>query len=173
MKQRLLIVYTGNGKGKTSAAMGLVLRALGHKQKVCVIQFIKGSWKSGEAFAAERYSDLLDFHIKGRGFTWKSTDLEKDREQARNAWEFAKESITGRTYRLVVLDELTYLMKYNIIDDKEVVDFLCRSPPETNIVVTGRDAPPNLVSAADIVTYMAEIRHPFKDGIKAQKGIDY
>ncbi|MEJ2716056.1 MAG: cob(I)yrinic acid a,c-diamide adenosyltransferase [Deltaproteobacteria bacterium] len=154
MKNGLLMVYTGNGKGKTTAALGQVFRALGHGMKVCVIQFIKGSWKYGELASAERFSDLLEVHVRGRGFTWQSEDLQKDIEVAREAWKFAQEIINSGKFDLVVLDELTYLMKYEMIDAEEAVAFLAARPPHLHVVVTGRDAPQSLMDAADLVTEM-------------------
>jgi len=173
VKRGLLIVHTGNGKGKTTAALGLAFRALGHGFKVCIIQFIKGTWKYGELDAAARFQDLLEVHVKGRGFTWKSEDIQKDVKVAQEAWSFAKDKISSGEYRVVVLDELTYLMKYEMVSEEEIVDFLSERPPDLHVVVTGRDAPPSLIEAADLVTEMREIKHPFTDGIKAQKGIEF
>ena len=169
----LLMVFTGNGKGKTTAALGLTFRALGHDQRVCFIQFIKGSWKYGELEAAKRFTDLLDFHVMGRGFTWKSDNLAKDIAVAREAWEFAKKIIAENRHHLVVLDELTYLVTYKMIDEQEMVDVLTRRDPSMHIVVTGRGAGKKLIQAADLVTEMCEIKHPYKKGIKAQKGIEF
>ena len=169
----LLMVFTGNGKGKTTSALGLTFRALGHGQKVCFIQFIKGSWKYGELETATRFKDLLDFHVMGRGFTWKSDDLEKDIAVAREAWEFAKKIIAENRHHLVVLDELTYLATYKMIDEQEIVDVLTSRDPSLHIVVTGRGAGDKLCRAADLVTEMREIKHPYKLGIKAQKGIEF
>lgn len=167
------MVFTGNGKGKTTSALGLTFRALGHGQRVCFIQFIKGSWKYGELETAKRFSDLLDFHVMGRGFTWKSDDLEKDIAVAREAWEFAKKIIKEHRHHLVVLDELTYLISYNMIDEQEIVDVLTNRDPALHVVVTGREAGEKLSRAADLVTEMRDIKHPYKQGIKAQKGIEF
>ena len=167
------MVYTGKGKGKTTAALGLIFRALGHGLKVCMIQFIKGTWKYGELNASKRFEELLDFHVLGRGFTWKSKDIEKDIQVAREAWVFAKEIINSGKYQLVVLDELTYLMKYKMVAEDEVVDFLKDHPEDLHVVVTGRDAPESLIDIADLVTEMKEIKHPYHAGIKAQEGIEY
>jgi cob(I)alamin adenosyltransferase len=169
----LLIVNTGNGKGKTTAALGLAMRALGHGLKVCVIQFMKGTWKYGELFSAKRFEDLLEFRVMGNGFTWKSKDLEKDKEIAREAWSYAKQQIESEKYALVILDELTYLMKFGFIRQAEVVDVLSTRRDDLHVVVTGRDAPQALIDAADLVTEMIEMKHPFKKGIKAQKGIEF
>ncbi len=173
MKKGLLIVHTGNGKGKTTAALGLAMRALGHEQRVCIIQFIKGSWKYGELFSAKRFEDLLDFHVMGNGFTWKSKDIQKDQDTGRQAWEFAKAQMGSGTYQLVILDELTYLMKFGFIRSADVLETLRRKPENVHVVVTGRDAPQALIDAADLVTEMIEMKHPFKHGIKAQKGIEF
>ncbi len=169
----LLMVFTGNGKGKTTSALGLTFRALGHGKRVCFIQFIKGAWKYGELEAAKRYGDLLDFHVMGRGFTWKSDNLDKDIAMAREAWQFAGDSITRGSYDLVVLDELTYLITYEMIDEQEMIDTLNSRPPGLHVVVTGRGAGDKLVAAADLVTEMKEIKHPYKQGVKAQKGIEF
>lgn len=167
------MVFTGNGKGKTTSALGLTFRALGHGQKVCFIQFIKGSWKYGELDAAGRFTDLLDFHVTGRGFTWKSDDLDKDIAVARKGWEFAKKVIAEHRHQLIVLDELTYLITYKMIEEQEILDVLISRDPALHIVVTGRGAGEKLIEAADLVTEMREIKHPYKQGIKAQKGIEF
>jgi len=172
-KKGLLIVYTGKGKGKTTAALGLTFRAIGHGLNTCIIQFIKGSWKYGELESAKRFEDLLDFHVLGRGFTWKSDDIEKDIKLAKEAWSFAKNIINSEKYKLVILDELTYLIKYKMVDEHEIVSFLSNRPKDMHIVVTGRDAPESLIEIADLVTEMKEVKHPYHAGIKAQKGIEY
>jgi cob(I)alamin adenosyltransferase len=173
MKKGLLMVFTGNGKGKTTAALGLAMRAAGHGLKTCFIQFIKGSWKYGELDAVERFRDVIDFHVMGKGFTWKSKDLEKDKAEARRAWQFAQDAIASNRYHLVVLDEFTYLLKYGIIDLQPVLAVLASKPENLHVAVTGRDAPEKLLAAADLVTEMREIKHPFQKGIKAQKGIEF
>lgn len=169
----LVLVLTGNGKGKTTSALGLVFRALGHGFPVSVIQFIKGSWKYGELEAAKRFGDLLDFHVMGRGFTWKSDDLAKDRAMAREAWEFAAATIREGRHRLVVLDEITYAINYKIIDEREVIETLAARPESVHVVVTGRDAPEGLRAAADLVTEMQDVKHHHAAGVKAQKGIEF
>ena len=173
MAKGLLIVYTGNGKGKTTAAMGIALRALGHNYRVCIIQFLKGSWKSGEFFSAQRFNDLLDFHIKGKGFTWQSTDIGEDKKAARDAWEFAKSTIQSKRYHVIILDELTYLIQYALVHESEIVECLNRRSDNLHVVITGRKAPQTLIEEADIVTHMVDVKHPLRKGIKAQKGIDY
>lgn len=169
----LLLVFTGNGKGKTTAALGLAFRALGHGQRVAVVQFIKGSWKYGELEAAKRFSDQLDFHVMGRGFTWKSEDLDKDIAKAREAWQLSCDLFRSNRHQLVILDELTYLLKYNMISEEELLAGLALRPHDMHVVITGRDASPGLIEAADLVTEMREIKHPYKKGIKAQKGIEF
>ncbi len=169
----LVAVFTGNGKGKTTSSLGLAFRALGHGQKVCIIQFIKGSWKYGELESAKHFSELLDFHVMGRGFTWKSDDLEKDKEVAREAWDFAKKVIAENEYAMVILDELTYLPYYKIIDEQEILTVLEKKPEGQHVVITGRYASDELIALADLVTEMKEVKHPYKDGVKAQKGFEF
>ena len=169
----LIAVFTGNGKGKTTAALGLAFRALGHEHRVCIIQFIKGSWKYGELEAATRFKPLLDFHVMGRGFTWKSDDLEKDKAAAREAWEFAAQTIHENRHELVILDELTYLSHYQIIEEEEILAVLRDKPASMHIAITGRYASEALIQLADLVTEMREIKHPFQDGVKAQKGMEF
>lgn len=173
MKKGLFIVHTGKGKGKTTAALGLAMRALGHGLRVCVIQFIKGTWKYGELFSAKRFEDLLDFHVMGKGFTWKSQNLEADKKIAQEAWEFAKQVLASEAYQMVILDELTYLIKFGFIPEAEVVDVLAKRRDDLHVVVTGRDASQALINAADLVTEMIARKHPFNEGIKAQKGIEF
>ena len=173
MKKGLLMVNTGNGKGKTTAALGLMFRAMGHGFKVCLIQFIKGTWKYGELDSAKRFNDMLDVHVLGKGFTWKTTDKEVHIEAGRKAWEAAKEVIGSGRYRLVVLDELTYLMKYQMVPEAQVVGFLKDRPEGLHVMVTGRDAPDSLVEEADLVTEMLEVKHPYQQGITAQRGIEF
>jgi cob(I)alamin adenosyltransferase len=169
----LLMVFTGNGKGKTTAALGLAFRALGHGQRVAVIQFIKGSWQYGELKSAERFSDLLDFYVMGRGFTWKSDDLDRDIASARTAWDLACKTMAENRHRLVILDELTYLVTYKMITENDLLAGLAARPPEMHVVVTGRGATEGLMAAADLVTEMREIKHPFHAGVKAQQGIEF
>jgi cob(I)alamin adenosyltransferase len=173
MTKGLLAVFTGDGKGKTTAALGLSLRALGHGQKVCFIQFLKGAWKSGEAKFSASFPELLDFHVLGRGFTWKSDDLDRDRQVARDAWTFAVSKINEKIYDLIVLDELTYLIHYNMIPKEEILDILARKPATLHLIITGRYAPDILTQMADLVTEMKAVKHPYTSGIKAQKGFDY
>jgi cob(I)alamin adenosyltransferase len=173
MKKGLLVVFTGNGKGKTTAAIGTVIRALGHGCRVCLIQFVKGSWKSGELEAFGRFSDLLDVHVLGKGFMFSSEDIERNREVARRAWERAREIIDSPIYDLIVLDELTYLIHFDLIDEGDVLQAISKRPPGMHVIVTGRHASEGLVTAADLVTEMREIKHPINGGISCQKGIEF
>lgn len=169
----LIVVHTGHGKGKTTAALGLAFRALGHGLPVCIIQFIKGTWKYGELYSAKRFADLLEFHVVGEGFTWKSKDEERDRRAAREGWRLARARIEGGGHHLVILDEFTYALNYGMVDVDEAIDALQHKPERLHVLVTGRNAPAALVEIADLVTEMREVKHPFKSGIKAQKGIEF
>ncbi|MCI5120305.1 MAG: cob(I)yrinic acid a,c-diamide adenosyltransferase [Candidatus Electrothrix sp. AUS4] len=172
-KKGLILIFTGHGKGKTTAALGMTIRAAGHGMKTCFIQFIKGSWKYGEMEAMNRFREEIDFHVMGRGFTWKSDDLEKDKEVAREAWEKAKEAIASGKYHTVVLDEFTYLLRYGMIEKGEVLEVLRSKPVELHICITGRDAVEELIELADLVTEMKPVKHPYQQGIKAQKGVEF
>jgi cob(I)alamin adenosyltransferase len=169
----LIMVHTGHGKGKTTAALGLAFRALGHGLPVCIIQFIKGTWKYGELKSAERFADLLELHVVGEGFTWKSQDPEADHRAAREGWALARERIEAGRHHLIVLDEFTYVLNLKMVDEKEAIACLQQKPAAMHILVTGRDAPASLIDIADLVTDMREAKHPFKAGIKAQKGIEF
>lgn len=173
MSQGLLIVNTGNGKGKTTAALGQAFRAVGHGFRVCFLQFLKGSWKYGELEAAKRFEDLMEIRALGKGFTWQSEDLNEDIQSARDAWDLAKQVIASGKFKMVVLDELTYLITYGMVPEEDILNTFRNRPPELHIVVTGRDASPGLIELADLVTEMNEIKHPFRNGIKAQRGIEF
>lgn len=173
MTTGLLMVYTGNGKGKTTAALGLAMRAAGHGLRVCFIQFIKGSWHYGELDAVKRFEGLIDLHVMGKGFTWKSENIDEDARLAREAWDFAGKAIASGTYHIVILDEFTYLLHYGMLELAPCLDLLNERNPQQHVVITGRYAPPELIKAADLVTEMQEIKHPLKAGIKAQKGIEF
>jgi cob(I)alamin adenosyltransferase len=168
----LVLIATGDGKGKTTAAMGTVLRALGRGWKVCVVQFLKsGKWKSGEA---RMLSELgAEWHAMGDGFTWEVDDLEHSAEMARSAWAVAKEAIGSGRYQLVVLDEVTYPVNWGWLPAGDVVNSIIDRPSKVNIFVTGRDAPPALVEIADTVTDMRNVKHAFDAGIREAKGIDF
>jgi cob(I)alamin adenosyltransferase len=171
-RRGLLVVYTGDGKGKTTAALGMVFRALGRGFRVTVVQFIKGKWKTGERVFAERLPELA-FHVMGLGFTWESDDLSKDKAAARAAWETARAAIASGDRDLVVLDELTYTIHYGFLDLDEVLAALRGRPAHVHVVVTGRNAAPELIEAADLVTEMKLVKHPFESGQKAQIGVDF
>jgi len=173
MQKGLLMVFTGDGKGKTTSALGLALRSAGHGLRVCFIQFIKGSWRYGEMAAIERFAEEIDFHVTGRGFTWKSDDIEKDKEAAREAWALAREAMASGRYHLVVLDEFTYLLHYGMLDTLPVLEALANRPADLHVAITGRGAPAELIDAVDLVTEMRAVKHPYDNGIKAQKGIEY
>uniref|UniRef100_UPI004055E5DA cob(I)yrinic acid a,c-diamide adenosyltransferase n=1 Tax=Candidatus Electrothrix sp. TaxID=2170559 RepID=UPI004055E5DA len=172
-KKGLILIFTGHGKGKTTAALGMSIRAAGHGLKTCFIQFIKGSWKYGEMEALARFHEEIDFHVTGRGFTWKSEDVKKDTAAARKAWEKAKKVIRSGDYHTVVLDEFTYLLRYGMIDTAEVIEVLREKPADLHVCITGRDAVEELIELADLVTEMHPIKHPYQQGIKAQKGIEF
>jgi cob(I)alamin adenosyltransferase len=173
MSRGLLCVLTGDGKGKTTAAWGMALRAAGHGQRVCVIQFIKGSWHYGEIEAFKRFDDLIDLHVMGRGFTWKSEDKAQDRAMAQRAWQKAEAVIKAQAHRLVILDELTYLPQYQMVSIDAITAFLRNRPASLHVVITGRRAPAELIAIADLVTEMKAVKHPYQSGIKAQKGIEF
>jgi cob(I)alamin adenosyltransferase len=171
-RQGLLIVYTGHGKGKTTAALGLVFRALGRGMRVGVVQFIKGKWKTGERAFAEGLPGL-EFHVMGLGFTWESDDLSRDRAAARAAWEVGAGFIASGDRDIVVLDELTFALHYGFLALEEVLAVLAARPPHVHVVVTGRNAPDLLVEAADLVTEMRPVKHPYERGVPAQLGVDF
>jgi cob(I)alamin adenosyltransferase len=168
----LLIVFTGNGKGKTTAALGQVFRALGHGWKCCVLQFIKNDTATGEALFASA-QELLDFKTLGLGFLLPGQDPLPHRRAARAAWNEAAQILGSQKYRLVVLDELTYLCTFGFLGTDELLTALAGRPADTHVVITGRDAPRELVAAADLVTEMRQITHPLDAGIQAQEGIEY
>jgi cob(I)alamin adenosyltransferase len=168
----LLLVYTGQGKGKTTAALGLVFRALGRGFRVAVVQFIKGKWKTGERLFAESLPQLT-FLVMGRGFTWESDDLSRDRAAAESAWREAAALIGSGEHQVVILDELTYVLNYGFVLAAEVVAALRARPPHVHVVITGRNAPDALLEIADLVTEMRSLKHPFESGRKAELGIDF
>ena len=171
-KHPLVLLYTGDGKGKTTAALGVTMRAWGRGWKVCWLQFIKAqSSHFGEMRAAERMG--IEMIPLGDGFTWLSKDIEKDKALARECWRLAREKIDSAQYDLVVLDEITYPLTYGWLDVDEVLGALRGRPSDVDIIMTGRDALPELLEFADLVTEMTEVKHPFQRGIKAQPGIDY
>ncbi|MDB5560286.1 MAG: cob(I)yrinic acid a,c-diamide adenosyltransferase [Enterovirga sp.] len=171
----LLIVHTGAGKGKTSAALGMVFRHIAYDWPVGIVQFIKSpEWETGEARLLRRFPDLATLKVMGEGFTWDTQDRERDIAAARGAWDSAKELIRDDRHRLVLLDELNIVLRYDYLPIEEVVAFLRDEKPDwKHVVVTGRNAKPELIELADLVTEMTLVKHPFRAGIKAQKGIEY
>ena len=173
MKRGLLAVLTGDGKGKTTAAIGMAVRALGHGWRVCMVQFVKGALHTGGWKSLERFDDLLDVHVKGHGFIYGEKEVERDRGIAEEAWCLVRDALSSTDYRMVILDELTYLLKYDLIPELKVCTALRNRRPDLHVVITGRDAPPCLVELADLVTEMKEVKHPLQSGVRAQKGIEY
>jgi cob(I)alamin adenosyltransferase len=168
----IVIVYTGNGKGKTTAALGLVMRALGRELPAAVVQFIKGKWKTGEREFCEKLPSLT-FLVMGRGFTWESDDISRDKAAAQAAWAAAKQLIVDGKHDVIVLDELTYVLNYNFVPLQEVLEVLKARPPHVTVCITGRNAPEELCALADLVTEMKSHKHPFESGKKAIVGVDY
>ena len=169
----LLIVHTGTGKGKSTAAFGIVLRCLGHGMRVGIVQFVKGAWATGERAALERFGDLVTCRAMGEGFTWDTQDRARDIAAARGAWETAKGMLADPSYRLVLLDELNIVLRYDYLPLAEIVAALKAKPRDLHVVVTGRNAKPELIAAADLVTEMTLVKHPFRAGVKAQQGIEF
>ena len=173
IEKGLLIVNTGPGKGKSTAAFGIVLRMLGYGHPVGIVQFIKGAWDTGERVALERFDDLVQWHTMGEGFTWETQDRSRDVAAATKAWGKTKELLADPSIKLVVLDELNIALRYDYLDLSDVVDVLRNRRPNLHIVVTGRNAKPELLEAADLVTEMTLVKHHFADGVKAQQGIEF
>ncbi|WP_416357799.1 cob(I)yrinic acid a,c-diamide adenosyltransferase [Aureimonas phyllosphaerae] len=170
----LVIVHTGKGKGKSTAAFGLVFRALGNGMKVGIVQFVKGKWETGERQALERFPGEVTITAMGDGFTWETQDRQRDIAAARQAWDRAKAMIADDEHQMVVLDELNIVLRYEYIPVEEVVDFLRDHKPEMkHVVITGRNARDELIEFADLVTEMEMVKHPFRSGIKAQRGIEF
>ncbi len=179
VEKGLLIVHTGKGKGKSTAAFGLVLRALGNGMRVGIVQFVKGKWQTGERPVLERFADQVDLRVSGEGFTWETQDRARDIAAAEAGWAVAKEMIeacrgAAPKYDMLVLDELNIVLRYDYLAVAEVVEALSNRPPDLHVVVTGRNAKPELIEAADLVTEMTMVKHPFREqGVKAQKGIEF
>jgi cob(I)alamin adenosyltransferase len=171
----LIIVHTGAGKGKSSSGFGMILRCIAHEMPCAVVQFIKGAWDTGERRLIEgRFSSLCQFYAMGEGFTWETQDRARDIAAARAGWEKAKELIRNPDIRLVLLDEINIALRYDYLDVAEVVTFLREEkPPLTHVVLTGRNAKEELIAAADLVTEMTLVKHPFRSGIKAQPGVEF
>ena len=171
----LIIVHTGAGKGKSSSAFGMIVRCVAHGFPCGVVQFIKGAWDTGERrLLTSHFGDLCQFHAMGEGFTWETQDRARDVAAAQAGWAKAKQLIADETLRMVVLDEINIALRYDYLDVNEVVEFLQASkPPLTHVVLTGRNAKQELIDAADLVTEMTLIKHPFRSGIKAQPGVEF
>jgi cob(I)alamin adenosyltransferase len=171
----LIIVHTGAGKGKSSSGFGMILRCIAHGMPSAVVQFIKGAWDTGERrLLTTHFPDLCQFHAMGEGFTWETQDKARDIAAARAGWEKAKELIRDPSIRLVLLDEINIALRYDYLDLAEVLEFLrAEKPPLTHVVLTGRNAKDELIEAADLVTEMTLVKHPFRSGIKAQAGVEF
>jgi len=171
----LLIVFTGNGKGKTTASLGMALRTIGHGYKVAIIQFIKGGWTTGEEKALKNLSSNISWHALGEGFTWETQDRIRDEKFVQKAWQLAKKYIENESYKLIILDEINIATKLGYLDSEEIITFLkSLNNRKNHIVLTGRGASESLINYADLVTEMTLIRHPFKEqGIKAQKCVEF
>lgn len=174
IEKGLLIVHTGPGKGKTTAALGMVCRAIGHGQRVSVIQFIKGAMATGEKVVFDAFPDQVEFRPMGEGFTWDTQDRARDIAVAREAWEAVKARILDpNDWDMVIADELNIILRYDYLPLAEVLEAVKARPEGKHVVITGRNAPDALVEAADLVTEMAQVKHPFRGGVKAQAGIEF
>ena len=169
----LLIVHTGAGKGKSTAAFGMVLRCLGHGMRVGIVQFVKGAWGTGEREVLARFPELVTCRAMGEGFTWDTQDRARDIAAAHAAWDMAKAMIADPSYRMVLLDELNIVLRYGYLPLDEIMTALKAKPRDLHVVVTGRNAPAELIEAADLVTEMSLVKHPFRAGVKAQPGIEF
>jgi cob(I)alamin adenosyltransferase len=173
IEKGLLIVHTGTGKGKSTAAFGLALRMLGRGRRVGVVQFIKGAWHTAERDTLAKFGDLVSWHTMGEGFTWETQDRARDVAAAERAWEKAQELIADPSFSLVILDELNIALRYDYLDLNRVLETLSHRRPDLHVVVTGRNAKPELIEAADLVTEMTLVKHHFAAGVKAQEGIEF
>ncbi len=170
----LIIVNTGNGKGKTTAALGMVLRSLGHGYRVAIVQFIKGAWEPAEKAAFSHWSEQLEFHAMGEGFTWETQDRDRDTQKAQEAWETALTYIQNPDFKLVLLDEVNIALKLGYLTIEQVLAGLAQKPTDSHVILTGRGAPKELCDRADLVTEMTLVKHPFREqGVKAQPGIEF
>ncbi|WP_374653276.1 cob(I)yrinic acid a,c-diamide adenosyltransferase [Dongia sp.] len=169
----LIIVHTGKGKGKSTAAFGMVMRCIGHGMKVGVVQFIKGKWETGERTVLERFPDQIEIKALGEGFTWETQDRARDIAFARAAWEEGKRMMNDPGFQFVLLDEINIALRYDYLPVDEVLDFLKSKRPDLHVCLTGRNAKEELIAIADLVTEMEMVKHPFRDGVKAQAGIEF
>jgi cob(I)alamin adenosyltransferase len=173
IEKGLLMVHTGKGKGKSTAAFGMVFRALGNGMKVAVVQFVKGKWGTGERVVLEKLGDQVSMATMGEGFTWETQDRQRDIDAARAAWEKAKEFILDGEHDMVLLDELNIVLRYEYLPLDEVLEVINQRPEMKHVIVTGRNAKDELMDAADLVTEMTQIKHPFRSGVKAQVGVEF
>jgi len=178
IEKGLLIVHTGKGKGKSTAAFGLVVRAMGNGMRVGVIQFVKGKWETGERDILEHFPEQIEIHAMGEGFSWDTQDKARDIAAARKAWKKSKQMIEGSRgpdpkFDMILLDELNIVLRYDNLPLAEIVETLANKPEDLHIIVTGRNAKDELIEIADLVTEMTQIKHPFRSGVKAQKGIEF
>jgi cob(I)alamin adenosyltransferase len=174
LEKGLIIVHTGNGKGKTTAALGMVLRSLGHGHRVAIVQFIKGAWEPAEKAVFGQWPDQLEFHAMGEGFTWETQDRQRDIEKAQQAWQLALGYIRNPDIKLVLLDEVNVALKLDFLTTEEILAGLAEKPADSHVILTGRGAPAALIDQADLVTEMTLVKHPFREqGVKAQAGIEF
>ena len=173
IEKGLLIIHTGKGKGKSTAAMGLAIRAIGNGMKVGIVQFVKGVWETGERVVLDKFPDLCVIKAMGEGFSWETQDRQRDIQAAKNAWQMAKDMMDDESFDLIILDELNIPLRYDNLDIDDVVKTLQDKREMLHVVVTGRNAKEPLLEAADLVTEMTMVKHPFRAGVKAQKGIEF
>ena len=173
IEKGLIMVHTGKGKGKSTAAMGLAIRAIGHGMKVGIVQFVKGVWATGERDMLDKFPDLVTIKAMGDGFTWETQDRVRDIKAAETAWAMAQEMIADEAYAMVILDELNIVLRYDYIPIAGVIETLKAKPEDLHVIITGRNAKEELIDIADLVTEMTLIKHPFRSGVKAQAGIEF
>ena len=173
LEKGLLIVHTGKGKGKSTAALGMVMRAIGHGFKVGIVQFVKGKWETGERVVLERFADQVTINTMGEGFTWETQSRERDIAAARAAWTQAVSLIQNPEIKMVLLDELNIVLRYDYLPLEEVLEVLRDKPEDKHVIVTGRNAKDELLEIADLVTEMTMVKHPFRHGVKAQAGVEF
>ncbi len=173
LEKGLLIVHTGKGKGKSTAALGMVMRAIGHGFKIGIVQFVKGKWETGERVVLERFADQVTINTMGEGFTWETQSRERDIAAARAAWNQAVSLIQDPEIKMVLLDELNIVLRYDYLPLEEVLEVLRDKPEDKHVIVTGRNAKDELLEIADLVTEMTMVKHPFREGVKAQAGVEF
>ncbi len=175
IEKGLLIVHTGKGKGKSTAAFGIIFRTIGNGEKAAVVQYVKGAWQTGEKkILQDHFSDHVAFYAMGEGFTWETQDRDRDIAAAEKAWEKSKQLIIDPSYKVVLLDELNIVLRYGYLDNNTVLDFIAKNrAQDRHLIITGRNASPELIEMADLVTEMEMIKHPFRSGIKAQPCIEF